>query len=101
MAVASSGFADVRERVVAGNNQFGLNVLNEVLKTEKGQNVFISPLSASVALSMLDNGAKGTTQAALEKTMLLTGIKLEDLNDTNKKLMSDLSDTGGNFSLNL
>ena len=40
------------ERLVAANNSFGFELFNQLQLIDKGKNVFYSPLSVALALSM-------------------------------------------------
>ena len=53
--------------LVESDNKFGLKLFKEIVNEEKDKNVFISPLSVSMALGMTYNGAAGTTQEAMQK----------------------------------
>ena len=77
-------------KVAETNNEFSFNFLKEILKTDEGANVFISPLSVSFALSMVLNGADGTTKEQMMDTLQLKGIELIDLNTGMKDLNKSL-----------
>ncbi|HEY5547000.1 MAG TPA: serpin family protein, partial [Gemmatimonadaceae bacterium] len=47
--------------MVGAANTFGFNLLSKVNTSFADSNVFLSPLSASMALGMTMNGAEGTT----------------------------------------
>ena len=49
------------QAVVGASNTFGFNLLRELEKTRGDSNIFMSPLSASMALGMTMNGAAGPT----------------------------------------
>ena len=66
--------------VVTANTQFGFNLFNEIRKTERDQNIFISPLSISIALAMTLNGAAGETEQAMTNTLQLQGLDTEAIN---------------------
>ena len=51
----------VEAEMVSAANTFGVNLLNRVNESFADSNVFLSPLSASMALGMTMNGAEGTT----------------------------------------
>lgn len=59
---------------------------------KKDENVMVSPVSVSVALTMAANGAQGETLSQMEEVL----FGYEDLEDINKKL-SGLSDTLGQY----
>lgn len=47
----------VDPRLVAANNRFAVNLFRQLNKNETDKNVFISPLSLSIVLTMAYNGA--------------------------------------------
>ena len=59
---------------------------------KKDENVMVSPVSVSVALTMAANGAQGDTLSQMEEVL----FGYEDLEDINKKL-SGLADTLGQY----
>ncbi|RKU17271.1 proteinase inhibitor I4 serpin [Candidatus Poribacteria bacterium] len=66
--------------VVTANTQFGFNLFDEIRKTEQDKNIFISPLSVSLALAMTRNGAAGETEQAMTNTLQLQGLDAEAIN---------------------
>ena len=77
--------------LVEADNLFGLKLFKEVLKAEEpDNNVMISPLSVSLALAMTYNGADGTTKEAMEKTLELSGLTVEEINENYKNLIDAL-----------
>ena len=73
--------------LVESDNKFGLKLFREIVKTEKDSNVFISPLSVSMALGMTYNGANGETQEAMQQTLELSGLTLQEVNEAYKNLI--------------
>lgn len=49
------------QTVIGASNAFGFNLLRELERTRADSNIFMSPLSASMALGMTMNGAQGQT----------------------------------------
>lgn len=49
------------QAVVLGNNTFAFDLLRRVAGEEPESNLLVSPLSLSLALAMLNNGAAGLT----------------------------------------
>src|SRR5688572_3444876 len=49
------------QAVIGASNAFGFNLLRELDRTRGDSNIFMSPLSASMALGMTMNGAAGQT----------------------------------------
>ncbi len=66
--------------VVTANTRFGFDLFNEIRQTEENKNIFISPLSVSIALAMALNGAAGETEQAMTNTMHLQGLDAESIN---------------------
>jgi serine protease inhibitor len=77
--------------LVESDNKFGLKLFKEIIKEEKDSNVFISPLSVSMALGMTYNGANGSTQEAMQKTLELNGLTIEEINESYKNLIKLLT----------
>lgn len=68
-------------KIADASNKFGFKLFAEVLKNPSGEkNVFISPASAAIALAITYNGAKGSTQQAMAKTLELQGMDLQTIN---------------------
>lgn len=72
---------------------FAFRFFSQVCSTEEEKpNVFVSPLSASLCLSMITNGATGNTLAEMQNVLGFPAatFSLDDLNNYNKKLTSAL-----------
>jgi serpin B len=80
----------VDEKFVDANTRFGFNLFREVLKQDSNKNVFVSPSSVAIALSMTYNGASGETQQAMAKALQLQGMSLQDINQANNTLKTSL-----------
>jgi serpin B len=59
-------------------NSFGLKLLAETVAHDKGQDVFISPLSVFFALAMTESGAAGQTRADMRKALAVPATVGED-----------------------
>ena len=57
------------QAVITASNTFGFNLLRELEKTRGDSNIFMSPLSASMALGMTMNGAAGQTFDEMRATL--------------------------------
>ena len=66
--------ASLEKSIVDSDNRFGIKLFQEIVKVQKDTNVFISPLSVSMALGMTLNGANGTTREAMINTLELAGL---------------------------
>lgn len=56
-------------RIVGATSDFAFPLLHEINAAQPAENVFISPLSASMALSMAMNGAAGETYEAMRSSL--------------------------------
>jgi serpin B len=80
-----------QKQLVSSSNSFGFNIFKEVAANSKdGDNVFISPLSMSLALSMLYNGAETETREELQNGLGFTGLTDEQINVANRDLIKAL-----------
>lgn len=59
----------VESEMITAANEFGFRLLKEVNTSFATENVFLSPLSASMALGMAMNGAEGTTFTEMRATL--------------------------------
>lgn len=72
---ASAQNGSAQEIVAARQNEFSLNLFKQLAASDNG-NVFISPLSISMACGMLANGASGETQDEIWKALGMENVKL-------------------------
>ena len=73
--------------IAAADNNFGFNLYQQVLTQDKDKNVFISPASIAMALTMAYNGADKETATAMATTLNLSGLDLTKVNKVNADLM--------------
>lgn len=66
------------------------NLLNQLESEKEEANLFFSPLSVSLALSMALNGAEGETYQQIAKTLSYEKIPLEEINAQSALLMQTL-----------
>jgi serpin B len=53
------------EIAIRANNQFAFDLLEKAVLGEPGRNAFLSPLSVSLAIGMVMNGARGSTRDSM------------------------------------
>ena len=82
----------VEEDVIRRSNTFGFDLLKEVRAREEGPNVFLSPLSASMALGMVLNGANGETHSDMVDALRFNGLTEQEINDAYRGLIDLLVD---------
>lgn len=77
--------------LIESENSFAFDIFSRVLKdAQTGENVIISPLSISYALSMTVNGATGETRDSILKALRVAGITPGELNNSYKNLTQAL-----------
>src|ERR1700687_6477682 len=74
-------------RIIAGSNDFAFDLFRTGNLAQHKDNVFISPLSASMALGMTANGANGPTYDEMRSTLRLSGATREDVDAGYKSLI--------------
>ena len=57
------------QKIIAANNEFSFSLFRQLGAAESDSNVFVSPLSASMALGMAMTGASGTTFDEMRATL--------------------------------
>jgi serpin B len=73
--------------LVATDNAFGIRLFNEICTTQADSNVFISPLSVSMALSMTTNGAAGATETAMRTALGSEEMTMDEINASSRSLI--------------
>ncbi|NDP21939.1 MAG: serpin family protein [Paludibacter sp.] len=79
-----------QQQRVAQDNEFALDLLKKTIADSKETNVFVSPLSVSIALGMAWNGANGETKTQMETALKMSGLSVEDINDYYKVMQTTL-----------
>lgn len=85
--------------IVPGNNELGFQLLSKVDPNKDG-NIFISPLSLYMALSMVYNGADGETKEEMANVLNIT-MDAENLNKANASLMNALYENSKDVTLEI
>jgi serine protease inhibitor len=88
-------------QIIAGSNDFAFDLFRTGNLAQHKANVFISPLSASMALGMTANGAAGQTYDEMHSTLRLAGASRADVGTGYKSLISLLLglDPGTKFTI--
>jgi serine protease inhibitor len=81
----------VNPKLVTANTKFGFKLFSEILKKDSQKNVFVSPSSVAIALSMAYNGANGDTKKAMANALQFQGMTLEEINRSQRNLMANLA----------
>ena len=78
--------------IIGASNRFAFDLLREVNRGEEGRNVFLSPLSASMALGMTMNGARGSTLDAMRSTLGFGTLPLGEIDRSYRSLIDLLTE---------
>lgn len=78
------------EKRVGQDNEFTFDLFRQVIDFSKETNVFISPLSVSIALGMTWNGAVGETKSQMESALKMSGMSVEEINEYYRILQTTL-----------
>ncbi|MHC9539610.1 MAG: serpin family protein [Vulcanimicrobiota bacterium] len=80
---------------------FGFNIYRELLKKSSGKNIFISPTSIAMAISMVYNGAEKDTASAIAAVLKMNGVSIEYTNKQCKSLMNSLKTADPSVELSI
>lgn len=85
-----AAMTSVDSRVLNAGNEFGLNLFSLLYQDAQEDNLFVSPLSISMALGMTLNGAEGETKTAMQQTLAMHGMHSDDINAAYRMVMEIL-----------
>jgi serine protease inhibitor len=88
-------------KLVEADNSFGLKLFKEINAEETDSNVFISPLSISMALGMTYNGARGSTEEAMRTTLEFGDLSMGEINESYKSLIELLRGIDSDVEFNI
>lgn len=89
------------QEIVAANNAFAFSLFKEIAQTETENNFMISPISASLALGMVYNGADGETKEAFSNMFNYGNTTIEETNLVNQNIIENLTRTGSGTTLEI
>lgn len=67
---------------------FGFNILKQLQTEDKNKNIFLSPASIALALSMTYNGASGETKTAMARTLQIEEMSIDEVNKASANLIA-------------
>jgi serpin B len=85
------GLTETQKALVSSSNTFGFKLFGEIVRSAPDTNIFISPLSVSMALGMTYNGAAGETRTAMARALELSGLTIEEANQAYRSVIDLLS----------
>lgn len=83
------------------NRRFAFDIFRQISEEDGNENIFISPLSISTALTMAYQGAGSTTKEAMAKALGYSGVSTEELNKSYRKLLDHLKKADKKVELNI
>ena len=86
------------EKLIFSQNDFGFEVL-EKLNNGEDANIFISPSSIALALSMTYNGADGQTKQEMADVLRLNDLSIEEVNLASNNLIKYLENPDPDIKL--
>ncbi len=78
--------------LVDASAAFAFDLLGRLVEAEPGTNIFVSPLSASMALGMTMNGTAGSTLSGMRTAMGFGDMPLDEINASYESLITLLSE---------
>jgi serine protease inhibitor len=78
--------------VIEAANEFAFDLFGTLARATPDSNVFVSPLSVSMALGMAVNGAEGETYRQMVETLGLSALTLEEINASYRGVIDLLLD---------
>ena len=82
--------ASAEAAVVEKSNLFARDLLAAAMAADPEENVLVSPLSASMALGMALNGARGATYDQMQATLGFADVAVDTINNGYRGLMTNL-----------
>jgi len=81
--------AGLEQKVVA-DNDFAFNLLKQTSSADSESNIFVSPLSVSIAFGMAWNGANGDTRSGIENALKMNEFSIDDINEYYRTMQTEL-----------
>ncbi len=89
------------EKRVQQDNAFAFDLFREVIASYNDKNIFISPLSVSIALGMTWNGADGETKSEMETALKMSGMTEDEINEYYQIMLTALPKIDPSTTLNI
>ena len=86
---------------VQQDNEFALELFSRTVASTDKKNVFISPLSVSIALGMAWNGADNETRTEMETALKMSGMTVDQINEYYQIMQTALPDVDPSTKLNI
>ncbi|MAO65238.1 MAG: proteinase inhibitor I4 serpin [Balneola sp.] len=87
------------KKLVETSESFSFNLFKQTVEQADDENVFISPLSISIALGMTMNGAEGETFEQMRQTLAFSGLTQQEINEGYESLITLLKEVDPKVSM--
>jgi serpin B len=87
--------------VIEAGNEFAFDLFGALARSQPDSNVFVSPISVSMALGMAVNGAEGETYQQMVETLSLSTLTLDQINSSYQGLIDLLLDLDPSVETNV
>lgn len=81
----------VDKNFVGSNSEFALDLFNRLANKDSSSNIFISPISISIAMAMVYNGANGASRQDISEIFRFKNYDADSLNKAFKLLLTSMS----------
>jgi serine protease inhibitor len=88
----------IERKLVTAINGLAFQVFSQLSERGKNRNLFISPLSLSIAMALLHNGADGSTKQELSRLLGIQDIEPDRVNTAYAALLGGLEQRGSQQS---
>ena len=88
------------DEVVAANNDFAMDLYDQIRSKSVGKNIFFSPFSVSSALAMVYAGADGNTKTQMGNVLKLGNVNI-NVKDGFRQLFEAFNDPTNNYTLSV
>jgi serine protease inhibitor len=89
------------QKIASSSEIFGFKLFKKINNLQKDSNIFISPLSISMALGMTLNGANGATYDSIKTLLELNGLTDVDINQSYQSLINRLVNLDPEVTFNI
>jgi serpin B len=83
---------DLNDDISIANRQFGFDILKELQKSDYNNDIFISPLSISIALTLAFEGAEGKTKEQIAEVLNISKVEQQELDEYYNELIKSMND---------
>lgn len=94
-------FSVLEKQIASSADEFSFKLFREIFKKEPDKNLFISPLSVSMALGMTMNGADGKTYEEMKAVLSLSTFTKQQTNEAYQSITGLLTTLDSKVTMNI